>query len=152
MNSRKAEIEHEKQVIGVAKLIDELGKVMLDAGHPPRKIALQAQVTCNQYGVTLEEAANANTISWTVNYPSAMDELQKQDPRLYTYCLQNNYEVQKTRQGLFVTGGPDPNDPLDFMSLDLFRAITYAVWEGRESSLDGPVLLRELGKNPFDEK
>ena len=40
MNSRKSEIEHEKHVVGVAKLIDELGKTMLDAGQPPRVIAL----------------------------------------------------------------------------------------------------------------
>lgn len=152
MNNRKFEIEHEKHVVGVAQLIDTVGKVLIDAGQPPRVVALQAQITCNQYGVSLEEVAKAQVIPWTMNAPSAMNELQEQDPRLYTYCLQNNYEVQKTRQGLFVTGGPDPNDPLDFMSLDLFRAIVYAVWEGRESSLDGLALLRELGKNPFDEK
>jgi len=152
MNSRKSEIEHEKYVVDVAKLVDTVGKVLIDAGQPPRVVALQAQITCNQYGVSLEEVAKAQIIPWTLNAPSAMDDLQKQDPRLYAYCLQNKYEVQKTRHGLFVTGGPDPNDPLDFMSLDLFRAIVYAVWEGRESSLDGPALLRELGKNPFDEK
>ena len=152
MNSRNSEIEHEKHVVGVAQLVDTVGKVLIDAGQPPRAVALQAQITCNQYGVTLEEVAKARIIPWTLNAPSAVNELQEQDPRLYAYCLQNKYEVQKIRHGLFVTGGPDPDDPLDYMSLDLFRAITYAVWEGRESSLDGPALLRELGKNPFDEK
>ncbi len=151
MKNRKAEIEREKHVAGVAKLVDTLGKVLLDAGQPPRVIALQAQMTCKQYGVSLEEVANARVIPWTMNAPSAMDDLQEQDPRLYAYCLQNNYEVQKTDRGLFVTDGPDPDDPLDFMSLDLFRAINYAVWEGREGTLNGPWLFENLEKKPFDE-
>ncbi len=97
MNSRKSEIEHEKYVVDVAKLVDTVGKVLIDAGQPPRVVALQAQITCNQYGVSLEDVAKAQVIPWTLNAPSAMNELQEQDPRLYAYCLQNKYEVQKTR-------------------------------------------------------
>ncbi len=52
MNSRKSEIEHEKYVVDVAKLVDTVGKVLIDAGQPPRVVALQAQITCNQYGVS----------------------------------------------------------------------------------------------------
>lgn len=146
MKNRKAEIEREKHVAGVAKLIDELGKTMLEAGQPPRMIALQAQVTCNQFGVTLEEAARVRTVPWTIHCPSAMDDLQKQDPRLYAYCVQNGYEVQKSNHGLIVTGGPDKDDPLNYMGFELFRAITYAVWEDRIGDLDTPTLLRDLGR------
>lgn len=145
MTSKKMEVEHEQQIVGVAKLIDELGKTMLDAGQPPRMIALQAQVTCNQFGVTLEEVARARIIPWTMHGPSAMDDLQKQDPRLYAYCVQNGYEVQKSEHGLIVTGGPDKDDPLNCMGFELFRAITYAVWEGRIGDIDVPTLLRDLG-------
>lgn len=152
MNNRKFEIEHEKHVVGVAQLVDTVGKVLIDAGQPPRVVALQAQITCNQYGVSLEEVAKARVVPWTMKAPSAMDELQKQDPRLYTYCIQNNYEVQRTDYGLLVTGGPDPDDPLDFMTLELFRAITYAIWEGREGTIDWPSTIRELGWDTLNDK
>ncbi|WP_147401628.1 hypothetical protein [Acutalibacter sp. 1XD8-33] len=107
---------------------------------------MQAQMTCSHFGVTLEEAAEAHIIPWTTHYPSAMDDLQKQDPRLYAYCVQNSYKVQKSDHGLIVTGGPDKDDPLNCMGFELFRAITYAIWEDRIGDLNLPTLLRDFGE------
>ena len=139
------EAAHEKLVSDVAYLIEEAGKLFQKVGFPQITVAQVFQNICNYYGVTMQEVAVADTtrISWTCNFPSAMETVKKDDPAMYAYCVENRYEVQNTGHGLIVTGGPD-DDPCDMIQYPVFQAMMHAIWNGQDGFQAGLETLIKL--------
>lgn len=64
--------------------------------------------------------------------PTAMEDLEVDDPVLYLYCIKNGYEVRYTGRGMYVYGcfGDGGEDEIPF---EIFRPVSYAIMEGRLS-------------------